>query len=108
MEIDLNQDGEIDMEEYLQIQSRRWLYRRIIAFIALVFYIAVTGILLLVVLPEHLEIYTGLFVQVSLFCGGILAAYFGGSSFEEVKMDKEKIVNEFKAVTEVTNSLRRK
>ena len=107
MEIDLNHDGEIDMEEYLQLQSQRWMYRRIIAFIALAFYIGVTGVLLLVVRPEHLEIYTGLFVQVSLFCGGILMAYFGGSSFEEIKMDKEKIVNEFKAVTEMTKSLRR-
>nr|CAI3971077.1 hypothetical protein ORM20_00023 [Ochrobactrum phage ORM_20] len=108
MEIDLNHDGEIDMEEYLQIQSKRWLYRRIITFITLAFYIAVTGVLILLVQPEHVDVYTGLYVQVSLFCGAILMAYFGGSSYEEVKLDKEKIVSEFQKVQEVTQTLRRK
>ncbi|QIW87806.1 hypothetical protein Ab1vBOLIVR5_gp158c [Agrobacterium phage OLIVR5] len=104
--IDTNHDGRISPEEFVTYQNRKWTYRRWIAFLTLFFYFFVGTVLLIKVEARDVEMYTALFVQISLFCGGIIAAYFGGSTVEELGMDRKKVFDEFIQIKELANKLK--
>lgn len=106
--MDSDNDGMITPDEFILYQNRKWLYRRLIALSCMVFYFVVGASLIYYVEAANVENYTGLFVQISLFCGGIIGAYFTGSSFEEVKMDRDKILNEFLSIKQLAEKMKTK
>ena len=85
-----------DKTEFQKFQNNRFTNRRRIAFGAAIGYYAIALLMLYKIPAEHFSNYDGFFMQVSFFTGSVLLAYFGGSSYEEVRVDREKLFVQFR------------
>ncbi|AKE44683.1 hypothetical protein AU106_gp052 [Sinorhizobium phage phiM9] len=82
-------------DEFLEFQSKKFKNRRRLAIGSTLAYFVIAAYMLYKIPAEHFENYDGFFMQISLFCGSAILAYFGGSSYEEAKIDREKLLAEF-------------
>ncbi len=91
----------LGQDEFIQFQRKKFMFRRIIAYGANLFYVAATFYLFIRVPFELIENYLGFFVQLTLFAVSVNGYYFAGSTFEEIKINKEALMTEFSQVSDV-------
>ena len=96
----------ISREDFLAYQRRKWKNRRWMTWSTLIFYFAISILLVITIDPFAFDNYTGFFIQISLFAGTVVCTYFASNSFEEVKNNRMEMVEEFERISEISRNSR--
>jgi hypothetical protein len=99
-------DKKFSKEAFLKYQNSKFRNRRRLAMGTAIAYFGMAFYMLFKIAPENFDHYDAFFLQISLVSGTVITAYFGGSSYEEVGIDRSSLVDEFSKLNEHQENMR--
>lgn len=87
-----------EREEFVEYQNFKFRNRRRMAIAVAVSYLVMSFYMISKIPSADIMNYDGFFLQFSLFCGSVVIAYFGGSSYEETRINRDTLVSEFRTL----------
>lgn len=85
-----------EFSQFQEYANSKWKYRRRVMFLTLLFYFASVGFILVKSDSFEVENYNGILTQITIAFSIVTTAYFGGSSYEQVRKDVTKDFEEFR------------
>jgi cell shape-determining protein MreC len=95
-------------EEFLKYQNSKFRFRRIVAIGTALAYFGVIVYMLWKIPPEHFDQYDNFFMMVTSFSTGIVMSYFAGSSYEETRINRQDLVDEFTSLNDHHEEMRQR
>ncbi|QGZ14203.1 hypothetical protein PP940_gp042 [Rhizobium phage RL2RES] len=91
----MNTKPKFTKDEFLKYQNSKFKVRRSIALFTGFAYFGIVVYMLWRIPPEHFDQYDNFFMMLTSFATGIVMSYFAGSSYEETRINRQDLVDEF-------------
>ncbi|QIG73859.1 hypothetical protein PP935_gp084 [Rhizobium phage RHph_N34] len=93
-------------DEFLKYQNSKFRFRRILAICTAIGYFAIIVYMLAKIPPEHFDQYDNFFMMITSYATGIVVSYYAGSSYEETRINRQDMLDEFTSLKERNDSNR--